>query len=76
MMKISGEMFYDVDKIPLNDLVSFIEGKQVAREATMTPSVNALSQFKKEKRSCKSSNPAPEIKEGRCIQCSKLFPLF
>ena len=66
----------DVDKMALNDLVSFIEGKEVAREATSMPNVNSMSQFKKQKRNTEVQSQMADVKMGKCTKCNKMFPVF
>ena len=62
----------NVDQMVLNDLVKFIEGKEVAREATCSSNVSAISQFKRKKQSVRSG----ERTQVKCATCSRLFPAF
>ena len=64
----------NVDTLVIHELLNFIEGKEVAREATIAPAVNTVSQFQKNKND-KWQHPLPG-KRGNCSTCGILFPLF
>ena len=67
----------DVDKMALNNLVSFTEGKEVTREATMMPNVNSMSQPHVQLHvttTCATTEDRDNSKKGKCIKCFKVFP--
>ena len=64
----------ELDTMLVTDLVSMIEGKELARDATRLPSADAISQFKwrqKEER-----NPPEHDRDGKCSTCSSSIKLY
>ena len=65
-----------LDTMSVNDLIVLIEGKEMARDATVVgqPSVNIVSQFKKSKAD-QTKRLAPS-QTGKCNRCKTTFNLF
>ena len=62
-----------LDIMAVTDLVSLIEGKELARDATSLPSANTISQFKRKQ----EEERTPEFdREGRCSICNCSIKLF
>ena len=70
----------DLETMTVSDLISLIEGKETAREATTCQSANALSQFRKgvnNKCTSRSSKQFTDFdQKGKCSTCRNFFKLF
>ena len=70
----------DLETMTVSDLISLIEGKETAREATTCPSANALSQFRKgvnNKCTSRSSKQFTDFdQKGKCSTCGNFFKLL
>ena len=63
----------NLENMLVADLVTIVEGKEIAREATRDQSVAAISQFKREKSNAVKTNYE---KKGKCCRCNKTFDLY
>ena len=63
----------NIQKMTINDVISFVEGREMARNATPCNSLSALSSYRKA-----SAAPAsPSVTQlVPCIKCKKKFPPF
>ena len=67
----------DILRKPVNDVISLVEKKEMARDALSVGSNNAQSSFKREKGNRKQEkNKDERDKEGTCPHCKKSFALF
>ena len=67
----------DILSKPVNDVISLVEKKEMARDALSVGSNNAQSSFKREKGNRKQEkNKDERDKEGTCPHCKKSFALF
>ena len=64
----------NLDSMLVNDLVSLVEGKELARDATKLPSAAGISQFKKKQE--EDSKPQEQDRDGKCPVCSSSFKLY
>ena len=64
----------NLDSMLVNDFVSVIEGKELARDATRLPNASSISQFgKKQKEDAKMHDPDWE---GQCGMCNCSIKLY
>ena len=71
----------DLETMSVSDLISLIEGKETAREATTCPSANAFSQYRKgfnnKPTPARSSKQSTDFdQKGKCSTCGNIFKLF
>ncbi len=68
----------DVHSKPVNEVIAFVEGREMARNATPTSSLSAISTFKRNKApQVKSHSSAPDRKKtAQCPDCGKSYGLY
>ena len=71
----------DILKTPVNDVVSLVESKEMARNALRSSSLSAMSSFRQQQTSPTEAthsipSTANRAREARCLDCKKLFKLF
>ncbi len=57
---------------PINDLIAFVERREMSRSATTSKTLSAISSFKRDKRKA-AQNPAVNSELIPCPDCRKLF---
>ena len=65
----------DVQNKSVNDVISFVEGREMARNATPASSLSSLSTFKRSNHSVPVL-PSDKEKTGSCPKCGKSYLLF
>ena len=71
----------DILKTPVNDVVSLVESKEMARNALPSSSLSAMSSFRQQQTSPTEAtrsipSTADRAREARCPDCKNLFKLF
>ena len=71
---------HDIQNKSVNDVIAFVEGREMARNATPTTSMSALSAFKKrqaqENDTPKKLSPPDTNKQVPCPNCGKKFDIY
>ncbi|KAK3779410.1 hypothetical protein RRG08_015811 [Elysia crispata] len=71
---------HDIQNKSVNDVIAFVEGREMARNATPTTSMSALSAFKKrqahENDTPKKLSPPDTNKQVPCPDCGKKFDIY
>ena len=64
----------NLDSMLVNDLVSVIEGKELARDATQLPNASSISQFRKKQK--EDAKMHDHDREGKCAMCNCSIKLY
>ncbi|XP_077359925.1 uncharacterized protein LOC144005545 [Festucalex cinctus] len=69
----------DVLRKPVNDVIALVESREMARDASPSPTLSAMSSFRSQKRDPRmdaAPPPADRTRQATCPDCKSLFRVF